>query len=50
MLAEKLGLSHQALFEVASTVGPMLALTNYCPVRAAPSAPSNNQQGRICPR
>jgi 3-hydroxyisobutyrate dehydrogenase len=45
VLAEKLGLSHQALFEVASnSSGQCWALTNYCPVPGfVPSAPSNNQ-------
>ena len=45
VLAEKLGLSHQALFEVASnSSGQSWALTNYCPVPGfVPSAPSNNQ-------
>jgi 3-hydroxyisobutyrate dehydrogenase len=45
VLAEKLGLSHQALFEVASnSSGQCWALTNYCPVPDfVPSAPSNNQ-------
>ena len=44
VLAEKLGLSHQALFDVASTSsGQCWALTNYCPVPGpVPSAPSNN--------
>ena len=43
-LAEKLGLSHKALFEVASaSSGQSWALTNYCPVPGlVPSAPSNN--------
>ena len=45
VLAEKLGLSHQALFEVASnSSGQCWSLTNYCPVPGpVPSAPSNNQ-------
>src|SRR5262249_21069024 len=40
----KLGLSHQALFDVASTSsGQCWALTSYCPVPGpVPSAPSNN--------
>jgi 3-hydroxyisobutyrate dehydrogenase len=43
-LAEKLGLSHQALFDVASTSsGQCWALTSYCPVPGpVPGAPSNN--------
>ena len=45
VLAEKLGLSHQALFEVASSSsGQCWSLTNYCPVPGlVPAAPSNNQ-------
>jgi 3-hydroxyisobutyrate dehydrogenase len=45
VLAEKLGLSHQALFEVASSSsGQCWSLTNYCPVPGpVPNAPSNNQ-------
>jgi 3-hydroxyisobutyrate dehydrogenase len=44
-LAEKLGLSHQALFDVASTSsGQCWALTSYCPVPGpVPAAPSNNE-------
>ncbi|HJZ33312.1 MAG TPA: 3-hydroxyisobutyrate dehydrogenase [Hyphomicrobiaceae bacterium] len=44
-LAERLGLSHQALFEVASAAsGQSWALTSYCPVPGfVPTAPSNNQ-------
>jgi 3-hydroxyisobutyrate dehydrogenase len=44
VLAEKLGLSHQALFEVASTSsGQCWSLTSYCPVPGpVPTAPSNN--------
>jgi 3-hydroxyisobutyrate dehydrogenase len=44
VLADKLGLSHQALFDVASTSsGQCWALTSYCPVPGpVPSAPSNN--------
>jgi 3-hydroxyisobutyrate dehydrogenase len=45
VLAEKLGLSHQALFDVASSSsGQCWSLTSYCPVPGpVPSAPSNNQ-------
>src|ERR1700716_1030928 len=44
VLAEKLGLSHQALFDVASSSsGQCWSLTNYCPVPGpVPNAPSNN--------
>jgi 3-hydroxyisobutyrate dehydrogenase len=44
VLAEKLGLSHQALFDVASTSsGQCWALTSYCPVPGpVPAAPSNS--------
>jgi len=44
VLAEKLGLSHRALFDVASTSsGQCWALTNYCPVPGmVPSSPANN--------
>jgi len=44
VLAEKLGLSHQALFDVASTSsGQCWALTSYCPVPGpVANAPSNN--------
>jgi 3-hydroxyisobutyrate dehydrogenase len=44
VLAEKLGLSHQALFDVASTSsGQCWAITSYCPVPGpVPAAPSNN--------
>jgi 3-hydroxyisobutyrate dehydrogenase len=44
VLAEKLGLSHQALFEVASTSsGQCWALTSYCPVPGpVPASPANN--------
>jgi 3-hydroxyisobutyrate dehydrogenase len=44
VLAEKLGLSHKALFEVASaSSGQSWALTSYCPVPGfVPTAPSNN--------
>src|SRR3954463_4905641 len=43
-LAEKLGLSHQALFEVSSTSsGQCWALTSYCPVPGpVPTSPANN--------
>ena len=43
-LAEKLGLSHQALFDVVSTSsGQSWALTSYCPVPAlVPTSPANN--------
>jgi 3-hydroxyisobutyrate dehydrogenase len=45
VLAEKLGLSHQALFDVASSSsGQCWSLTNYCPVPGpVPNAPSNNK-------
>jgi 3-hydroxyisobutyrate dehydrogenase len=44
-LAEKLGLSHQALFDVASTSsGQCWSLTSYCPVPGpVPAAPSNRE-------
>jgi 3-hydroxyisobutyrate dehydrogenase len=43
-LAEKLGLSHQALFDVTSTSsGQCWALTSYCPVPGpVPNSPANN--------
>jgi 3-hydroxyisobutyrate dehydrogenase len=43
-LAEKLGLSHQALFDVTSTSsGQCWALTSYCPVPGpVPTSPANN--------
>src|SRR4029078_12389204 len=43
-LAEKLGLSHQALFDVASTSsGQGWSLTTYCPVPGpVPASPANN--------
>ena len=43
VLAEKLGLSHQALFDVASTSsGQCWSMTSYCPVPGpVPAAPSN---------
>ena len=45
VLAEKLGLSHQALFDVASTSsGQCWALTSYCPVPGpVPTSPANNE-------
>jgi 3-hydroxyisobutyrate dehydrogenase len=45
VLAEKLGLSHQALFDVASTSsGQSWSLTSYCPVPGlVPSSPANNR-------
>lgn len=44
VLAEKLGLSHQALFDVASTSsGQCWSLTSYCPVPGpVPASPANN--------
>jgi 3-hydroxyisobutyrate dehydrogenase len=44
VLAEKLGLSHQALFDVASTSsGQCWSLTTYCPVPGpVPSSPANH--------
>jgi len=44
VLAEKLGLSHQALFEVAAnSSGQCWALTSYCPVPGpVPASPANN--------
>ena len=43
VLAEKIGLSHQALFDVASTSsGQCWSLTTYCPVPGlVPSSPAN---------
>jgi 3-hydroxyisobutyrate dehydrogenase len=43
-LADKLGLSHQALFDVASTSsGQCWSLTSYCPVPGpVPASPANN--------
>jgi 3-hydroxyisobutyrate dehydrogenase len=43
-LADKLGLSHQALFDVASTAsGQCWALTSYCPVPGpVPASPANS--------
>ena len=44
-LAEKLGLSHQALFDVASNAsGQSWSLTSYCPVPGpVPSSPANRE-------
>ena len=44
VLAERLGLSHQALFDVASTSsGQCWSLTTYCPVPGpVPASPANN--------
>ena len=44
VLAEKLGLSHQALFDVASTSsGQCWSVTTYCPVPGpVPTSPANN--------
>ena len=44
VLAEKLGLAHQALFDVASTSsGQCWSLTTYCPVPGpVPASPANN--------
>ncbi len=44
VLAEKLGLSHQALFDVASTSsGQCWSITSYCPVPGpVPTSPANN--------
>jgi 3-hydroxyisobutyrate dehydrogenase len=44
VLAEKLGLSHQSLFDVASaSSGQSWALTGYCPVPGpVPTSPANN--------
>jgi 3-hydroxyisobutyrate dehydrogenase len=44
-LAEKLGLSHQALFDVASTSsGQCWSLSTYCPVPGpVPTSPANNE-------
>src|SRR6516165_2287120 len=45
VLGEKLGLSHQAMFDVASTSsGQCWSLTSYCPVPGpVPTSPANNQ-------
>lgn len=44
VLAEKLGLSHQALYDVAATAsGQCWSLTTYCPVPGpVPTSPANN--------
>jgi 3-hydroxyisobutyrate dehydrogenase len=44
VLAERIGLSHQALFDVASTSsGQCWSLTSYCPVPGpVPTSPANN--------
>jgi len=44
VLAERLGLSHRALFDVASTAsGQCWSLTTYCPVPGpVPTSPANN--------
>jgi len=44
VLAERLGLSHQALYDVASTAsGQCWSLTTYCPVPGpVPTSPANN--------
>ena len=44
VLGEKLGLSHQALFDVASvSSGQCWSLSSYCPVSGpVPSSPANN--------
>ena len=44
VLAEKLGLSHQALFDVASTSsGQCWSLTSYCPAPGpVPASPANH--------
>jgi len=44
VLAEKLGLTHQALFDVAATAsGQCWSLTSYCPVPGpVPNSPANN--------
>jgi 3-hydroxyisobutyrate dehydrogenase len=44
VLGEKLGLTHQALFDVASTAsGQCWSLTTYCPVPGpVPASPANN--------
>jgi 3-hydroxyisobutyrate dehydrogenase len=45
VLAEKLGLSHQSLYDVASTAsGQCWSLTTYCPVPGpVPTSPANNE-------
>lgn len=49
VLAEKLGLSHQALFDVASTSsGQCWSLTTYCPVPGpVPTSPANRDYKRV---
>jgi 3-hydroxyisobutyrate dehydrogenase len=44
LLAEKLGLSHQAMFDVVSNAsGQCWSLTTYCPVPGlVPTSPANN--------
>jgi len=44
VLGEKLGLTHQALFDVASTSsGQSWSLTTYCPAPGpVPTSPANN--------
>ena len=52
VLGEKLGLLHQALFDVASaSSGPCWALTSHCPVpdRCRPARPTTIT-GRASPR
>ena len=51
VLGERLGLSHQALFEVASaSSGQCWSLTSYCPVPGpVPASPANNSlQAGLC--
>ena len=50
-LGEKLGLSHQALFDVASTSsGQCWSLTTYCPVPGpVPTSPANNAYKPVSP-
>ena len=50
VLAEKLGLAHQALFDVASTSsGQCWSLTSYCPVPGpVPSSPANRDYQPGC--
>ena len=53
VLGEKLGLSHQALFDVASaSSGQCWSLTSYCPVPGpVPASPGEQRlQGRASPR
>ncbi len=51
VLAEKLGLSHQAMFDVVSTSsGQCWSLTNYCPVPGlVPGSPANNSFAPVSP-